>query len=447
MADQDLFARVYPFEDKKPLCYAQQAIETSSRYIPAKVAPQLETPKTQWSRGGRESTEPPEPNARRDAENTSDTVSHLELRFSGVPRTSSGLVFGTDPTCDIILPKVSGISKRHFALTFKRKFPDGFPRLIVRDLGSSFGTVVTYNNRGNESRSRFDWIIAGFSIPNDATEIVVQPHPDLKLQVVVARHDISSPVYIGNVAWFCQGAAAAENLVYDLDLQEGPETERNTGAHTPVENRILLSLGRIAKGGFGVVSRHWNVSTAEEYARKKPADRKFDRRAWEREIDIMKTISHEHIVRLCSWDKTPVPTLYLEYMPRGNLEDEHRRARFTPDECVAILNQSLSALVYLHGLPQSVAHRDIKPENILVSHRDAHRNPDYLHVKLSGFGLSKTGSLKTFCGTMTYCPPEIHDDMPQSYTKAVDIWSLGVVILQLAYRLPDPVFGSGMRWC
>lgn len=133
-------------------------------------------------------------------------------------------------------------------------------------------------------------------------------------------------------------------------------------------------------------------------------------------------------------------------MPFGNLEDEHLRTHFSTGECLVILYQSLSALDYLHGLPQPVVHRDIKPENILIKHRDPDCNPGYLHVKLSDFGLSKTGSLKTFCGSKTYCPPEVEEGCVP-YTKAVDVWSLGVVILRFACSLPFPGYGMGMEWC
>ncbi|KAH8754867.1 hypothetical protein F5883DRAFT_369388, partial [Diaporthe sp. PMI_573] len=79
-------------------------------------------------------------------------------------------------------------------------------------------------------------------------------------------------------------------------------------------------------------------------------------------------------------------------------------------------------------------------QNILVQHRDPDRKPDGLCIKLSDFGLAKIGnSLKTGCGSETYCPPEVcASHSRQRYTKAVDIWSLGVVILRFAYALPYP---------
>lgn len=141
--------------------------------------------------------------------------------------------------------------------------------------------------------------------------------------------------------------------------------------------------------------------------------------------------------------------LYLEYMPLGNLDDENASIHFSHGECVAILHQGTSALKYLHGGRNLIVHRDIKLENILVKHRDPDCNPNGLCIKLSDFGLAKIGdSLKTGCGSETYCPPEICAGHPrQRYTKAVDIWSLGVVILRFAYALPHPGSGIGARWC
>ena len=135
-------------------------------------------------------------------------------------------------------------------------------------------------------------------------------------------------------------------------------------------------------------------------------------------------------------------------MPFGNLEDEHRRNHFLPGECLEIFHQSLSALAFLHGRARPIAHRDIKPQNILVEYRHPNRNPNYLRIKLSDFGLSKAGTLKTFCGSKTYLPPEVrNDDLRENYTRAVDIWSLGVVLLRYAYALPYPGSGMGMKWC
>ena len=50
-------------------------------------------------------------------------------------------------------------------------------------------------------------------------------------------------------------------------------------------------------------------------------------------------------------------------------------------------------------------------------------------IKITDFGLSTvltTGDLlKTSCGTLTYCAPEILAD--QKYGKEVDLWSIGII--------------------
>ena len=90
---------------------------------------------------------------------------------------------------------------------------------------------------------------------------------------------------------------------------------------------------------------------------------------------------------------------------------------------------------YLHNQQPSVGHRDIKPANILV----VERGVDSIYVKFADFGLSKAAdTLKTFCGTLEWAAPEIYlkaadrkGTANDTYSVAVDIWSLGVVIASL----------------
>ena len=94
----------------------------------------------------RESTAPLE-------DNTHDDTSfpRLHLTFNPGPRGSRGLEFGTNPHCDIVLPKLKNkkISRVHCALTFDSK-----RRLILQDF-SRHGTIVEYDGKGGESRRAF----------------------------------------------------------------------------------------------------------------------------------------------------------------------------------------------------------------------------------------------------------------------------------------------------
>jgi hypothetical protein len=193
MADADLIARVYPCPDQDS--YSLSVIEASSRRKPRK-APPLST---------LEPTEPPE----RGLFHDTDYLPYLELRFSDIPRTASGLVFGTDPkTCDIVLPNhVRGISRRHFALTFDNNFDDGHYRLVVRD-SSTYGTMVTYDGTALKLGTNRDSVISGHRVASDARKIIVRPHDDLRFRIVVAPHDITSAAYIANAKRFCRGLGA-----------------------------------------------------------------------------------------------------------------------------------------------------------------------------------------------------------------------------------------------
>ena len=95
----------------------------------------------------------------------------------------------------------------------------------------------------------------------------------------------------------------------------------------------------------------------------------------------------------------------MEYVSVGDLTlytNGHQMMHERMGQHVAL--QICEALRYLHE--QNIVHRDIKPDNILF----ANHNP-YV-FKLSDFGLSKVvnkeDEMKTFCGTILYCAPEIY---------------------------------------
>ena len=128
----------------------------------------------------------------------------LEIRFSDLPLTSLGLVFGRDEnSCDVVLPALRGVSRTHFVLTFKKDARDGLCRPVIRDLGSAFGTTVMFDGRGNAAQTNAEWVVGGTDVADTATQIILQLTPGLRFRLEMARHDLESPEYIRNVAEFC----------------------------------------------------------------------------------------------------------------------------------------------------------------------------------------------------------------------------------------------------
>ena len=139
----------------------------------------------------------------------------------------------------------------------------------------------------------------------------------------------------------------------------------------------------------------------------------------------------------------------MSYLHLGSLRDENSRLPLIDEEVTQLLIQGLSVLEHLHS--RSVAYRDLKPDNILVEGRSP------LRVRFTDFGLANDQpDLKTFCGSEQYAAPEIF--IGGNYTAAVDIWSLGVIVLEYVYGLPTQCSQArmggiaamkerGLAWC
>lgn len=76
---------------------------------------------------------------------------------------------------------------------------------------------------------------------------------------------------------------------------------------------------------------------------------------------------------------------------------------------------------YLHS--KNIVYRDLKPENLLISEDG--------YLKLTDFGFAKIVENRTFtlCGTPEYLAPEIL--LNQGHGKAVDWWTLGILIYEM----------------
>ncbi len=212
-------------------------------------------------------------------------------------------------------------------------------------------------------------------------------------------------------------------------------------------------LERLGKGHFAEVFLCVEKSTGQRYAvkvfTKHPGmEERSKTDGLQQEIAVLMGVSHPNVLCLKdTFNERNAVYLVLELAPEGELFNHIvLKQKLTEDESRKLFTQLFQGIKYLVSLffssspfnrfvyqrltdcqhDRNIVHRDIKPENILLVDKD-------LRVKLADFGLAKIIGEESFtttlCGTPSYVAPEIlAEGRHRKYTKAVDIWSLGVVL-------------------
>eukprot|EP00826_Nyctotherus_ovalis_P028185 TRINITY_DN2223_c0_g1_i7.p1 TRINITY_DN2223_c0_g1~~TRINITY_DN2223_c0_g1_i7.p1 ORF type:complete len:394 (-),score=57.42 TRINITY_DN2223_c0_g1_i7:139-1320(-) len=139
------------------------------------------------------------------------------------------------------------------------------------------------------------------------------------------------------------------------------------------------------------------------------------------EVGIMAELKHPNIVKYIEHHESE-KYLYviMEYCSGGDLYQRIlKQEKFSEDDAVAVVEELLRAVEYCHC--RGVIHRDLKPENIMFSSNAT--------LKIIDFGLSvreESHPNEELVGTRHYIAPEIiHEEL---FTKACDVWSLGVIV-------------------
>eukprot|EP01129_Flabellula_baltica_P012636 TRINITY_DN5728_c0_g2_i1.p1 TRINITY_DN5728_c0_g2~~TRINITY_DN5728_c0_g2_i1.p1 ORF type:complete len:832 (-),score=156.20 TRINITY_DN5728_c0_g2_i1:24-2519(-) len=216
------------------------------------------------------------------------------------------------------------------------------------------------------------------------------------------------------------------------------ETRSRVSMSNMKQMKKLYKRVRLAgEGAFGCVYCAKDLETKDFVALKVLAhDNPKDQMHNWNEIAILSLMDHPNIIY---YDKTFLLSdevwIFTEYLDGGTLSEATRVHDFSNRHCAYFTREILKGLSYLHQL--HLVHRDIKSRNIMVDLKG--------HVKIIDFGLCASfeeGPRRKLLGSPFWIPPEMIREEDHSYP--VDIWSLGIVILELYFKRP-PLYQSGLK--
>jgi serine/threonine-protein kinase len=196
-------------------------------------------------------------------------------------------------------------------------------------------------------------------------------------------------------------------------------------------------IGRkLGKGGMGSVYEAVDQDSGRRVAVKaltpQLAMAEGFRERFEAEIESLKKLEHEGIVRLYGYGEDEGVLFYsMELVEGPSLEQELCDGRrFDWRETLSIAIQVCRALKHAHD--HGVVHRDIKPANLLLAPGDRVKIADFGIARL--FGATQLTTAGGILGTADYMSPEQVDG--RAVTDRCDQYALGCVMFALLAGRP-----------
>ncbi|XP_030640043.1 testis-specific serine/threonine-protein kinase 6 [Chanos chanos] len=187
-----------------------------------------------------------------------------------------------------------------------------------------------------------------------------------------------------------------------------------------------IGEGSYSKVKLATSEKH-NAQVAIKVVDRKKAPHEFIFKFLPRELSLIKSIRHDHIIGVYDIIDGTAGRLYIVMEAAAtDLLQRIQQNRLKTAEAKSLLSQIVSAVDYLHH--NNIVHRDLKCENVLLTADN--------QVKITDFGFGRFISAHpelstTFCGSAAYAPPEVLLGVPYD-PKKYDVWSTGVILYIMA---------------
>lgn len=277
------------------------------------------------------------------------------------------------------------------------------------------------------------------------------------------RNEPSTPTYeIGNPISIKIDPCSSSNVLDSVSSSQATLCNEFTKP-SKIDDHLISKFGmrNIKYLGSGEFSVAYECAFQDQRfaikKTKKPVLGKLERKAIMREIDALRSLTSvkdnemvniqeqdegkENLVYFIeAWDFNDYYYIMTEYCEGGTLFDfleDHKNYKIDEFRIWKILVEILNGLKFIHL--KNYLHLDLKPANIFVTFEG--------YLKIGDFGLATKLPIleKDFDleGDRNYIAPELIND--KIYTPFADIFSVGLIILEIAANIILPDNGSPWR--